>query len=487
MKLKFNPKNLYIAIGLFAFIYVVLRAFFLSVTYDEAWTIDNFAIQSLIDIYTMKNCSANNHLLNTYLIAFVKLVGYDSLFLYRLPNVLAFLLYIFYSFQISKNYLKPTNGILLFIFLMLNPFVLEFFSLARGYGLSLGFEMMSIYFLLKYTKSKDFSSLIFSTFACFITVLSNFSWLIFATAIIMVAILYLLFSKNQLKLKMIFSLIISIISIGFAILISVPLLELIKQNQMWFGGKSFYFDTMLTLLSSSLSNRFYININIVILIVLTLVFLFVGISWLYWYFKTKNYYSYSLTISILIMMAIIVNILQHYIIGSNYLIERTALLYYPLICLAFIFWGNEIKHLKLKLVFNRIALSVVICFLVNFCISANLYRTTSWFHDAHTPEILSYLDKIGKEKNRKIVLDASWPFKDPLLYYSRRNIYTHVEVNMDLTDSLTHSTSDYYMYLSRDLPYVGYWWGCEVVSCYSCDTVLSFPKENILLYNHYRE
>jgi hypothetical protein len=42
-----------------------------------------------------------------------------------------------------------------FLLLNLNPYMLEFFSLARGYGLALGFMMCSIYFCLRYLESRE--------------------------------------------------------------------------------------------------------------------------------------------------------------------------------------------------------------------------------------------------------------------------------------------------------------------------------------------
>jgi hypothetical protein len=115
---------------------IVVRAVHQDVTIDEATTYLKFAGPSSPNPYWQPH--ANNHLLNSIL-ARVS-TGWFGLseFTLRLPNVLAGLAYIaLAAFLAELLFGRTLLAVLLFGLLVLNPFVLEFFSAARGYGLAL--------------------------------------------------------------------------------------------------------------------------------------------------------------------------------------------------------------------------------------------------------------------------------------------------------------------------------------------------------------
>jgi hypothetical protein len=74
--------------------------------------------------------------------------------------------------------------VLALLVLTLNPFLLDFFSLCRGYGLACGFEMMALYLLVKSSDARDIRptrSLLASLLAAF-SLLANLSFLVFFLA-----------------------------------------------------------------------------------------------------------------------------------------------------------------------------------------------------------------------------------------------------------------------------------------------------------------
>ena len=73
---------------------------------------------------------ANNHLLNTLLIYPFSLLDLSSFL--RLPNILSGVFYIFISLKLSEHSNKNTY----FQHINLCPYLIEFFSIARGYGIS---------------------------------------------------------------------------------------------------------------------------------------------------------------------------------------------------------------------------------------------------------------------------------------------------------------------------------------------------------------
>ncbi len=130
------------ALTLFLFVIVLIRAAAIEITYDEAYTYLKYTDQPLA---CLTPSLANNHPLNSFLIYLVRAVtkiDYNELII-RLPNVLAFGLYQWMAFRLST--LFKHKG-LLFALLSLNFYLLEFFSLARGYGLSSALVCAALYF-----------------------------------------------------------------------------------------------------------------------------------------------------------------------------------------------------------------------------------------------------------------------------------------------------------------------------------------------------
>lgn len=120
--------------------YVFIRAYTLSFTHDESLS---FTIIARNSHWTK---AANHHVLNTTLMSLSSFLFGNKEFSLRLPNVLSFILYLTGSFFIYRS---SKNNWLFFLAIsltLLNPFLIEFFSLARGYGLSLAFMLMGLFF-----------------------------------------------------------------------------------------------------------------------------------------------------------------------------------------------------------------------------------------------------------------------------------------------------------------------------------------------------
>ncbi len=134
------------AFGL-VWICVSIRADVLAFTSDEAIS------YRIFHGFVGAASRANNQLLNTVLMQWSQdLFGQSELAL-RLPNVLAFGLYAAGSLALLAS-LRRRPAILLGATLLLaDPFLLDFFGLARGYGLSLAFAAVALGALATRTRS----------------------------------------------------------------------------------------------------------------------------------------------------------------------------------------------------------------------------------------------------------------------------------------------------------------------------------------------
>jgi len=126
--------------------YAGLRAIRLSFTFDEAATYISYLSTSIFSVFDFTD--ANNHVLYTLLARLSSALGGWSVFVLRLPSLFGLVLYLLFAWALLNRFFGRLAALAGFLLLTLNPYVLDFFSLGRGYGLALGFEMAAIYYFL---------------------------------------------------------------------------------------------------------------------------------------------------------------------------------------------------------------------------------------------------------------------------------------------------------------------------------------------------
>ena len=143
---------------IFLFLVVMIRAAITGITFDEAYTYLHFGQIDLLDLrkvaklFARKDSLANNHWLNSILINLtVNATGVEySEFLIRLPSLIFLAMYltgVVWGYR-RKYYSLPT-----LVFLVSNYYLLEFYGLARGYGMAHTFVFFSCCFFCEWKRS----------------------------------------------------------------------------------------------------------------------------------------------------------------------------------------------------------------------------------------------------------------------------------------------------------------------------------------------
>ena len=467
----------YLASAVLVLFYVCFRSTSVGITFDEAWTISDFVPLSIMDIFKYSPCDANNHIINTLLIKLGFFLGPDTLFIARLPNVLAFILYLSIAYKLSHRFLSRFVGFCCFLLLVVNPFVLDFFSLARGYGLALGFQLASIYYLINYIGQSKFISGLWSLVLGGLSVLSSFSFLYYwITLFGVVMCVSVVHSSGSNRRKTILG--------GLAVLIVLvlimyePIRKLHEGGNLYYGGQSgFYADTLVSLTKYSLyspdvSNNVFIILNVSIVVFLVAV----GLSYLF----NRQKRSIKNTLVVTLVFSAISSVAQHVLFGTPYLLDRTAIYFYPLIVLTFSFSIHDLKPGRFFIPFLGL---VVLVFVFNFFMRANFYKTATWYFDAHTEKILDHLEVVGKQRNKILKVDFSWPFDRSMRYYFDKNKYTLISLVKDKGDrDAFNEGSSHFIYLNRSLEKVGYHAQNQQIHSVEKETILKYEKEGVFVY-----
>lgn len=437
--LRGNKQIKYFLIGLsvLIFVYILLRALYIDITIDEASTIVEYVPMSLKEIM-FSVTSVNNHILNTLAIKF--LLHFHNTptlfhFISRIPNILAFILYGFSIYKLlekQNNLIRITSSIILLV----NPFILEFFAYARGYGLSFGLLAFSFYILQEKrfaVKVRDVTSVIFFGLAVY----SNLT-LIYGLVPFLLYVLLKNFNFKQLsfsfksivsaKLEYLKSniLLISIISI-VSVFVLQRLYTAVQSDSLFYGLTGGYVEVIISVLKAfTYDNIFNINVFIFGLIIFTLSFVY----WIYRSVKKKKVDSNALLYALIIIIAPIEMILAYTLLDTLYPVARTS---YWLLLPTILFLGSIIKLDKISKVLVITTL-ILFSFATIFSAIGNLRLSESyyWQWDINSKKTSDILEVLDNSNPGEDLVAVDWLLKRSIKLNRDVSGYSYSVVSLDI-------------------------------------------------------
>lgn len=423
------------AAGLLA--YTTVRAVNVSMTHDECGSFLIWLDFPIFTCHSDPNCwgSANLHFLYVLLMkGSVRLFGTSELAV-RLPALLGHVFYLFFSWKLVKSWTQ--NGWLAlfgFVILNFNPFMLEFFGLARGYGLGVSMSMVGLYFFSRYVQTGKTGQLAGALGGAFLAVLANFTFLLFYAGLLGLAmanwlVRFFQAKKNgtettppaSLRFSIPVQAAVSLLITLFLAWLVLPPIQLLSQNGEFEWGPGTFWDTFHSSVRTSFYGVKYFHANNVELF--GGVFVGLLVTALFCSFRAffrnpagawERFFAAASLLPLAVSMATIV---QHYVLGSQYLVNRTALMLFPIsilpVYLLTVFWVKNGRPNRWK-----IALPAVVGL---FCV-VHLYRaglksySGEWYYDAGTKQMLLYLrDKLPP--GQKVKLGMHWLYHPSSSFY----------------------------------------------------------------------
>jgi hypothetical protein len=403
----------------------VYRAATFPFTHDESLSFAIFSWDPAV------GAAANNHLLNTRLMQWCSILFGNSELSLRLPNILAHMIYLMCTLVLLKRVQHPVLQITGFVILNLNPFLLDFFFLARGYGLALAFLMLSLYLLVRTyeeKRSQGFEKYLYlSVSAGSLAVLANFAFLNYYLPLLLASAWLLLtdaslhrFSRSRIPAAMaLFS-----ASGIFVSVILFKVFQLQQDKRLDFGGHvGFISDTVNSLVQCSLySISSSHETETAISTILIGLFIMLLLLCLYLFFFRKEVRLFGLFFLMLVSAAAL-PILQHHLFYALYPIERAAVYYLPLYATVLLSAFHVLIGLssrrweKMMALILPVVIATALCW--NFYHRFNTHTCYTWGYDAHNDEILEiiYRDREGNFPGRTVSLGNSWLMEPSLNFY----------------------------------------------------------------------
>jgi hypothetical protein len=350
------------------FIVVVLRCIYVPFAHDEVATF-YFYIQPGRFLPFLSHVDANGHFLTsaTSWICF-KLFGSSEMAL-RLPCIISFIILCMAVSRITEFFSSIVSKVVVSSAFILSFNFIAFFSLCRGYGMSMALLLLSLYYFFNYTRSLSsrhlFKFILFSQLA-----LGANLTLVFVLAIAgAILIFYQLKGKVFFKYQTLLAWLVHFALLGFWIKYAFFLKE---NGALYYGsGDSYWNVTFKSLIETIALKNSVLNAVVIIL------FLEMFLYWCYRLFReraaflTRNYFSISFIT--LCALGVAFYILKKQF-GVNYPEDRTGLFFYVFFMLSLAFMINGFRR-TLQLPFLLVPLFFLVHFIMSCNISVHPWRT----------------------------------------------------------------------------------------------------------------
>lgn len=359
----------FIVISLTAFVIVCLRSYLVPFNHDETATFFMY-IQSGKYMPFNSQVDANNHVLNSFLgnICF-HLFG-SSPFSLRIPNLVGLLILIFATYKICYKLKQSGSKVFLTAGMLLSFHWLSFFSVCRGYGISMALLMMGLAYMMDYIDNPQNNKFLLS--------LLFFQLAISANLILIIVVLLLsgIMALIQLLNKKLFNpltIIVWVLHLG-AIYYWLSFSFFLQENgALYYGaGDSYWKVTFVSLIQLivGFENRAIKYLLVILfLIVFGLTFYLNKSNLLKLKEQLKNP-SWSLLFSFILIILCFGFYLMHKLLGVNYPEDRTGLFFYLFFVLLISFTFD-----LLPVKYNRIFLfGCTAVFVIHFALNLNFRK-----------------------------------------------------------------------------------------------------------------
>ncbi|MBI1782283.1 MAG: hypothetical protein HYR66_13110 [Sphingobacteriales bacterium] len=452
--------------------YIAIRIFTVGITHDEPQTCLTYAQFSIWDIITNRNHDNNNHVFHTLLVKLFSSIFGTHQWSVRIPNFIGFILYYVAAAGLLKKIISNKWFLLASVlFVTTNPFLLDFFGLARGYGLACGIMMVSVFFAVSYIETNTLKHLSLSLFFGVLATYTQFTIINYFASLLIFFGIYFLFIHKQ-PLSHWLSCIVSVVLL--TVLIYKPVKELLIHNEVpnW-GQNNFVKDTVDTLVRGLNYNNgvFFISRHQTISWLLS-AGVMGGVASLLVYFKNlkEKKYQQLLLSAILLLGSVLMTVLQNKLFNTPYLITRTAIFFFPLTA---IFILISLNYVALqKSFFGVLILILGTGSLIHFIRNANTSSAFEWPFNKNESRVICYLRKKHESAKASISLNCHWHFFPALDFYKRTENLDWLELTPFHKEVHKNGATDYYFtYLNE---------AAAINNCYS--PLILFMDDNQAIF-----
>jgi hypothetical protein len=397
--------------GLPALIYLLVRAALLDFTYDECWSYLGYAQAPFWDVLVNTHPAANNHVLHSLLMKGSAFLFGNAPFALRVPVLLGFILYALAIHRLLVGVGSLWRTVFT-IALLYQPYVLDYFVAARGYGIALPALMWAIVCLTRFAEVRRIRWLWWGGLVCLLMAWANFTYLLLVVVWWSMA---LVIGWRQGQLKGVLPAVLGFTALS--VVLFVPAIwKLIEAKELYYGAASIE-ETF-----RSLGARFLYDLGehswqgTIMAILL-------GLSPLAWKSWSKASLRFTAVAAVMIFGALLLNGVQHWIIGSPYFIDRTGIFLIPLAILALI---GVVHWIPARLNWP-LAVFLIALFSMNFIRAVNFSYLIDFKEYADVAKAMRWVKDHTDGPSASMEIGKSTYLNAPINYYKERLQLEHIK------------------------------------------------------------
>jgi|GEM_PF-1770947 len=422
MKKKLIAHNIIIIFTiLLPLLYTILRAIQIPFSHDESLSFNLYENSSLWGIITLSPPSSNNHVINTLLMQLFSSILGNSEFVLRLGVIIAHLFYNIYLYKIARLLkLDLLFTIVLILLSNANPYLLQFFSVARGYGIAIAFMIVTLYYFLKtyLTGNKRFA--VHTYIFAFLMVYSHFSFLYVWFSLIIVDIVLWYLKEKPVKLrKLLIDYKIKGFIIGLsAILFYFPIETIVEINEIksrMING--LWNETVISFIRTFIddpSSLWFKLSKLMLISLLTLICLTSIQKVINHQNKKINHLTFALFL--LLVLPALFSYLNFLIMDAEFLVYRKTIFFYPLLIVNLILLFLPKVTDPNNRIYKYVVFIIGILLVSNTLIKINLTYISPWLYDAANKKFIQDIINLRGEKEG-VRVGITWYFEPALNYY----------------------------------------------------------------------
>jgi hypothetical protein len=388
----------------------------------------------------------------------------------RLPALTAFALYLYYAARLCLELPSPLLRVSAFVVLTGNPYALDFFALARGYGLAYGLLAGSLWYLYRFLQagqqvkhSRTSLGLAMLAMAAHLTLIH----FLIALTIVIVLVTTLLapggpgwWPRVRYALKVH---VLGLAAVGLSLVAAAFLIRRFGHvGSFFYGGTtSFWHDTLVGVFDASLYERRYsaalgaeggaswFRLSVVLGAVAVLLMagaVRVSVAAVRRPSRARDLYLPALVA--LVCACAFATVAQHHLFGVLYLKSRTGMYLLVLASFVFVFLADALARAGRRWQYGLPIAGVLVAAHLLNCL--NLTYALEWKLDADVKRMLADVAaaKDARATERPIVLGMNLEFEAPLNFYRALDGLTWL--NVADRRMKYHPLSDFYLYSESD-------------------------------------
>jgi hypothetical protein len=413
------------------------RAYTLSFTHDESYTYLHGVQKPFAHVAALSFKDANNHPLNTWgMFLFARVLGSTELSL-RIPNLLAHVLYLLSTYSLVRHLRTTSAAVAAFLLFNAHPYLLEYFALARGYGIGLGLLAFSLLLgFQSFRTEHETRALLWAALSIAAASLSVFANYVFAYSYLPLLFCLLVgrraigggdlpqagnglsprTARGLLLLFMLWN------SLMLALSAGREVLELQRRGAFYVGGSAgFWQDVVLSLTRADLQGMSRISGGIALVLALLLGGTLVPLVLALLRRGPRGPRRAFAAMALALYFSLASFFLLARLGGVGYPNGRTALLLVPLAGMSLLFLISVLEA-RVEMPARLAGWAMLLlgtAAALNLLRSANLTTTSDWEYDADTKRMLADLAPLATQRSGSppVTLGVTWWYEPAINFY----------------------------------------------------------------------